>query len=90
MSAKQKIMWMLERLPEDVSYDEVLYHIVTLRDIAIGLEQAARGEGIEHDEFFAQLEAEGAAENHLDASSDAIPEHMDYECPLDHQGLRER
>jgi hypothetical protein len=55
MTNKQKIIRFLETLPDDVSYDRVIYHITVMRDIAIGLEQAARGEGVDHDELFAEL-----------------------------------
>jgi hypothetical protein len=69
MTRKQKILYMIEKLPEDVSYEQVLYKLSILQDIEISLEQAARGEGIDHDELFDRLEAEDAeAKNHLDAS----------------------
>jgi hypothetical protein len=71
MTRKQKILQMIEKLPDDVTYARVVYHLGVMRSIEIGLEQAARGEGLEHDEFFAQLEAEDEeAKNHLDASGD--------------------
>ncbi len=58
MTTKQKILRMVERLPDDVSYDRVIYHLHVMKGIEIGLQQAARGEGIDHDEFFDQLLAE--------------------------------
>jgi hypothetical protein len=71
MTRKQKILRMIERLPEDVSYERVAYDLSILQDIEIGLEQAARGEGIDHDELFDRLEAElEKAQSNMDASGD--------------------
>ena len=58
MTRKQKILQMIEKLPDDVTYGRVIYPIGVMRAIEIGLEQAERGEVIEHDELFAQLQAE--------------------------------
>ncbi len=55
MTTKQKILRMIEKLPENVSYDRVLYHVHTMKKIEIGLQQAERGEVIDHDELFAEL-----------------------------------
>lgn len=58
MTRKQQIMRMVERLDEDVGYDRVIYHLSVMKGIEIGLEQAERGEGMEHDDFMRRLEAE--------------------------------
>jgi hypothetical protein len=58
MTRKERILNMLNRLKENVTFDEVIYHLVVMRDIEIGLEQADRGEGTEHDELFRRLEKE--------------------------------
>jgi hypothetical protein len=69
MTRKQKIQGMIEKLPDDVTFARVIYHLGVMRAVEIGLEEAARGEGIEHEELFAMLEAEDAqAKSHLDAS----------------------
>jgi hypothetical protein len=58
MTRKQLILQMIERLPENVSFDRVIYHLTVMKKIEIGLEQAERGEGIEHEAFMKQLQAE--------------------------------
>jgi hypothetical protein len=66
MTRKQKILQLIEKLPDDVTYGRVIYHIGVMRAIEIGLEQAERGEVIDHDELFAQLQAEDEeAQNRL-------------------------
>ena len=56
----KRIVAMLARQPDDVPYDRVLYHLETLRDIAIAEDQIARGDVIDHDELFAELLADDA------------------------------
>jgi hypothetical protein len=51
----KRIVAMLARQPDDVPYDHILYNLELLRDIAIAEDQIARGEGIDHDELFAEL-----------------------------------
>jgi hypothetical protein len=71
MARKQLILQMIERLPENVSYDRVIYHLTVMKKIEIGLEQAERGEGVEHEEFMRQLEAEEC----LESESSGRPPH---------------
>jgi len=49
---------MVERLPQDVSYERVIYHLEVMKSIETGLQQADKGEVTEHDEFMRELEAE--------------------------------
>jgi hypothetical protein len=58
MTRKEEILRMLQKLPDDVSYDRVIYHLDVMKGIEIGLEQMERGEGTEHEEFMNELEAE--------------------------------
>jgi hypothetical protein len=60
MTRKELILRMVERQPDDVSHDLVLYHLSVMKDIEIGTEQMERGEVIDHDELFAELLAEDA------------------------------
>src|SRR5437764_11265279 len=60
MTRKELILRMVERQPEDVTYDQVMYHLGVMRDIEIGMEQIERGEGIDHDTLFEELLAEDA------------------------------
>ena len=54
-TGKQKVLYMLSKLPDDVSLGEILNRMVLLRKIEIGLEEAEREEGMDHDEFFREL-----------------------------------
>jgi hypothetical protein len=56
-TAKQKIIELLHRLPDDIDYDRALESILVLRRIEIGIEQGS-GQGIEHEEFMRELLAE--------------------------------
>lgn len=68
MTTKQKILRLIQQLDEGVSCDEVIDKINLLKKIEIGIQQADRGEGMEHDEFMKQLMSENAEdENNLDA-----------------------
>ncbi|HZT78828.1 MAG TPA: hypothetical protein VFA26_01290 [Gemmataceae bacterium] len=55
MAVKEKVLRMVERLPADVTYDRVTYHLEAMQESEIGLGQAERGEVLAHDELMAQL-----------------------------------
>lgn len=55
MTRKDLILRMVQRLDDDVPYERVIYQLGVLKGVEIGLEQAERGEGTEHEEFMAQL-----------------------------------
>jgi hypothetical protein len=48
----------LQKLPDDVSFDRVLYHIGVMKGIEEALVEADRGEEVEHEEFFRRIEGE--------------------------------
>ena len=52
---KQKIIEMLQQLPDDIDYDRAIENIIVLRKIELALEQADRGEVIEHDDLMREL-----------------------------------
>jgi hypothetical protein len=56
---KELILRMLQKLPDDVTYDRVIYDLSVMRDIEIGLEQIERGEYITHEELVRDLRAKG-------------------------------
>ncbi|HXG12641.1 MAG TPA: hypothetical protein VNK04_22985 [Gemmataceae bacterium] len=60
MTVKEKVLRMVERLPDDVTYDRVLYHVEFMQEIEKRLEEAERGEGIPHEQVFAELLADDA------------------------------
>jgi predicted transcriptional regulator len=69
-SIKQKIIEMLQRLPDDIDYDRAIESIMVYRKIEIGLEQADRGEVIEHEELMRELLGEDEEiSSRMDAAS---------------------
>lgn len=56
MTNKQRILQMVERWPEDVSYDQAVYHMWVLKKIDAGLKSLETGPSIDHDELFDELE----------------------------------
>lgn len=48
----------IERLPEDADWEDLMYQLYVREKIEIGLQQIADGQGIEHEEVFRQLEEE--------------------------------
>lgn len=73
-SDKTKALGVLKRMPDDITTTQALYHLSVLRDIEIGLAEAARGEGEEHEEFFSRLLAEDEkSQPDLDASRPKPP-----------------
>jgi hypothetical protein len=68
MTRKERILNFLQKLPDDVSYDRVLYHVSVMRDIEAALAESERGEGIEHEELFRRLLKENE-KNHIDLAS---------------------
>ena len=56
MTNKQRILQMVERWPEDISYDRALYHVSVLKAIDEGLKDIEAGRTTDHDEVFDELE----------------------------------
>ena len=50
MEAKQQVRDLLDRLPDDCSLDDVLYHLYVVRSIEKGLEDADSGRVASHAE----------------------------------------
>lgn len=46
----------VERLPEDANWEDLMYQLYVREKIEIGLQQIADGQGIDHDEVFQRLE----------------------------------
>jgi hypothetical protein len=67
MSVKQRIIEMLNRLPDDIDYDRAIEGIHVLRRIDIGLRESDADAGTEHEEFMRELLAE----------DEELPRHMD-------------
>ncbi len=54
MKTKDKILSVIKSLPEDISIDEAIDRLYLLWKIEQGLQQADRGEVVDHDEFMKQ------------------------------------
>ena len=63
MTRKEQILRMIQKLPENVSYDRVIYHLTVMDKVERAEEQIERGEGIDHDDLVAQLEEEECRES---------------------------
>ena len=48
---KEEVRKLLEALPEEVSFEDIHYHIYVQEAIRRGLEAAERGELVEHEEI---------------------------------------
>jgi predicted transcriptional regulator len=48
-AAKQKVRELLDRLPDDCSVEDVLYHLYVIQKVDAGLADAAAGRLISHD-----------------------------------------
>ena len=85
MTTKEKIRRMVEKLDEDVTYDRVIYHLEVMRTLEARLEEAERGEVIDHDEVFARLlEADEKDQGSLDSGRHSRPS----EHPATHRSQR--
>ena len=47
-TAKDEVRKLLERLPDEVSFEDIQYQVYVLDEISRGEEEVARGEGIDH------------------------------------------
>ena len=54
-ATKQKVRELLERLPDDCSLDDVVYHLYVIQKIEAGLADAEAGRLIPHDVVAAEL-----------------------------------
>jgi predicted transcriptional regulator len=55
MEAKQAVRDLLDKLPDDCTLEEVLYHLYVLQRISQGLVEAEAGELIPHDQVQQEL-----------------------------------
>jgi hypothetical protein len=56
MTNKQRILQMVQRWPEDISYKQALYHLSVLEAIDEGLKDIEAGRTTDFDEVFDELE----------------------------------
>ena len=55
MNAKETVRSLLERLPDDCSIEDVLYHLYVVQQIELGLADADAGRLIPHEEVARRL-----------------------------------
>ena len=55
MTNKEKIQNLVDRMPDDISFDEAVYRMVFLKQVEQGLQDARGGRTIDHDELFDKL-----------------------------------
>jgi hypothetical protein len=68
MTRKERILNFLHKLPDDVSYDRVLYHVGVMKAVEEALIESERDRGTEHEELFDRLLNENE-KNHLNVAS---------------------
>jgi hypothetical protein len=49
-SIKEEVMSLLKKMPEDVSLDDIMYHLYVKRKILLGEEQLDKGNSFSHEE----------------------------------------
>jgi predicted transcriptional regulator len=54
-TAKDEVRKLLERLPNDASFEDIQYQVYLLDEVARGSEELDRGEGVEQDEVRRRL-----------------------------------
>ncbi|MGH9424656.1 MAG: hypothetical protein ACRD3J_32075 [Thermoanaerobaculia bacterium] len=54
-TAKDNVRKLLDRLPEEASFEDIQYQVYLLDEISRGSEEIARGAGVEHDEVERRL-----------------------------------
>jgi predicted transcriptional regulator len=55
MQAKQVVRELLDRLPDDCSFDDVLYHLYVIRAVERGLADVAEGRTVPHEKVVEEL-----------------------------------
>jgi hypothetical protein len=69
-TVKQRIIEMLQRLPDNIDYDRAIESITVLQKIEIALEQVERGEVYEHEDVMRELLGEDEVPAQVGARSE--------------------
>ena len=56
MSTKDAVRALLDRLPDDCSLEDVLYHLYVVQQVELGLAEADAGNVIPHEQVVQELE----------------------------------
>src|SRR6266851_1045401 len=74
MTPKQNVLRFVATLPDDVTYDRIMYHVDVMRAIEQGEADIKRGAVIDHDELFNELLGEDVeSQDHLERSGKTRP-----------------
>jgi len=55
VQAKQQVKDLLNKLPDDCTIDDVLYHLYVMRSVNQGLAEIQAGKGIPHEQVVQEL-----------------------------------
>jgi predicted transcriptional regulator len=55
MEAKETVRALLERLPDDCTVEDILYHLYVLREVELGRGDVAAGRVVSHEEVADEL-----------------------------------
>lgn len=69
MTTKDRILAAIQRMPDDVSYEDAIDTLYLLRKLDAAIAQADAGDVMDHEEFMAELENEEAANRLNDRSA---------------------
>jgi len=58
VQAKQAVRELLDKLPDDCTIDDVLYHLYVVRSVERGTAEIEAGKGIPHDQVVEELRRE--------------------------------
>lgn len=56
MTTKETVIELVQSLPEDVSFDEIMYHLYVRQKVESGLEELDSGRGVPHEEVKQSME----------------------------------
>ena len=56
MTTKDSVRALLDRLPDDCSLEDVLYHLYVVQQVELGLSEADSGNVIPHEQVVQELE----------------------------------
>jgi predicted transcriptional regulator len=65
LATKQRVRDLLERLPDDCSLDDVVYHLYVMQKVEAGLADVETGRLIPHDVVSAELRRKWTAASEL-------------------------
>jgi hypothetical protein len=84
LATKQRVRDLLERLPDDCSLDDVVYHLYVMQKVEAGLADAEAGRLIPHDVVAAELRRKWTVGS--ECSLDPVRPRLPRRDPAAHRG----